>query len=95
MTAEEQERGDTLAVLGEVIAKEAVGMALFLAVMWYFGPGKQQLRTLWARAQRMRNRGGDRAESEVAGLRRDVSRWEHEQASAPHHPSAPGGCGCG
>lgn len=86
---------DALSVVGETLIKETVGLAVFLAVMWYAGPGRQQIRALWQRVQNLRRRGAGTEEAEVAGLRRDMSRWEHEQAQEPDRAPAPGGCGCG
>jgi hypothetical protein len=55
------------------------------AVLWYIGPGR-----IWAKAAvehvRARFRARPQAvDVEVAAFRRDLSRWEHEQAAQTDH----------
>jgi hypothetical protein len=92
--AQDSEQGQGLGLIGEIIAKEAIGMGVFLALMWYMGPGRAQLRAAWVKVRSYRARDSARADRETAGLARDISRWEHEHAKEPHTPAAPGGCGC-
>jgi hypothetical protein len=90
---QEQQEGWLGPVIGEQLLRETIGIAVMAGVLWYLGPGKLQIRAAVARARAWWDR-ADPHEPVIAGFRRDMSRWEHEQAANQDHTSGPGGCGC-
>jgi hypothetical protein len=78
-------RPETSALLTETLIREGVGLVVMAAVLWYIGPGRVWA---WAVVEHVRARFRARAEAaeiEIAGFRRQVSEWEHEQAAQPDH----------
>ena len=86
---------DDAAVLRETLIREAVGLAVMLGVLWYFGPGRIIVSGWRHRAQTWFDARGNAVDAQVAQFRSEVSRWDHEQAAQQNRGTGGAGpCGC-
>lgn len=81
-----EERERPADVLTRALIVEGVSLAGLLVLLWWIGPGHQQMQHLAWRIRRRASARRQREDQEVADLRRDISRFEHG--------GEPGGCGC-
>ena len=86
---------ETRAAVKDALVREAIALGALLGVLGIMGPGRV-LVPAWIARARARFAGSDVHEGQVRAFAREVSRWDHEQASEQDRPSAAGGpCGCG
>ena len=82
-------------VLRDAVIREAVGLAVLAAVLWYLGPGRLIVGGLVHRAKTTMGARSTAIDTQVAQFRSEVSRWDHEQAAqASRKPGGDGPCGC-
>jgi len=82
--------------LKDAVIREAVALASIGLLLWLMGPGRVLIPAWLARAKRSLWGEGDPHEAQVRQFSREVSEYEHEQASRQDRgPAAGGPCGCG
>lgn len=86
---------ETRAAVKDALVREVIGLGALFAILWILGPGRT-LVPAWIARARAKMAGSDAHEGQVRAFAREVSRWDHEQASAADSKPASGGpCGCG
>jgi len=87
---------DTRSALKDALVREAVALGALSLMLWLLGPGRVLIPAWWAAAKRRMGMDRDPHEAQVRAFAREVSDWDHEQATGPRRRPAPGGdCGCG
>lgn len=72
-------------IITDAVVREAVSIAGTVMLLWLIsGSGRTCIATVTARIRARFRARGNRIDAEVAILRRDISRWEHEQAAQAH-----------
>lgn len=83
-------------VLRDAVIREAVGLTVLAAVLWYMGPGRLIINGLVHKAKTSMGARATHIDTQVAQFRGEVSRWDHEQASQKaRRAGGDGPCGCG
>ena len=81
--------------LKDAVIRECVALGALALILFAMGPGRV-LVPAWIHRVRSALSGGDPFEGQVRQFAREVSEYEHEQASKPHRgPAGRGPCGCG
>lgn len=81
--------------LKDAVARELVALGALALILFALGPGRVLVPAWIGKARAMMNR-ADPYERQARQFASEVSRWDHEQATASDRKPASGGpCGCG
>jgi hypothetical protein len=71
---------DTQAAVKDAVIREAIGLSALVLIVFALGPGRVLVPAWIARARQLMSP-RDPFEAQVRAFARDISRWDHEQAS--------------